>query len=169
MEVNREDPHATRFSFDSYQQALEGEKNSSANFMSLNGTWKFHYSDNPGVRPMEFYLTSFNDSEWDQIEVPSNWELEGYGIPIYSNTPYEWTLKPNPPEIPTDHNPVGSYRRSFNLPAGWDDKQIYLHFGAVKSAFYLWVNGNKVGYSQGSKTPAEFNISSYLSFRHGLC
>jgi len=163
VEVNREDAHATRFSFDSYQQALEGEKNSSSNYISLNGTWKFHYSDNPGVRPVNFYKPSFNDAEWDQIEVPSNWELEGYGIPIYSNTPYEWTLNPKPPEIPTDHNPVGSYRRSFDLPAEWDGKEVYLHFGAVKSAFYLWVNGKKVGYSQGSKTPAEFNISSYLA------
>ncbi|MEA3463267.1 MAG: glycoside hydrolase family 2 TIM barrel-domain containing protein, partial [Bacteroidota bacterium] len=129
----------------------------------LNGPWKFHYSDNPAARPLDFFKTTINDSDWDQIEVPSNWELEGYGIPIYSNTPYEWTRQPNPPEIPTEHNPVGSYRRSFNLPAEWSGKQVYLHFGAVKSAFYLWVNGKKVGYSQGSKTPAEFNVTSYLT------
>jgi len=163
VEVNREDPHATRFSFDTFDQAIEGEKNASANYMTLNGPWKFHYSDNPASRPADFYQTSFNDTEWDHIDVPSNWEMKGYGIPIYSNVPFEWTLKPNPPEIPTDHNPVGSYRRSFNLPAEWNDKQIYIHFGAVKSAFYLWVNGEKVGYSQGSKTPAEFNITSYLT------
>jgi beta-galactosidase len=163
VEVNREDPHATRISFNTFDQALVGEKNASDNYMTLNGPWKFHYSDNPGTRPVDFHKTGFNDSDWDQIEVPSNWELEGYGIPIYSNTPYEWTLNPNPPEIPTDHNPVGSYRRSFKLPEGWSGKQVYIHFGAVKSAFYLWVNGMKVGYSQGSKTPAEFNITSYLS------
>ena len=163
VEVNREDPHATRFSFDTFDQAIEGVKNASSNYMTLNGPWKFHYSDNPASRPADFYQTSFNDTEWDQIDVPSNWEMKGYGIPIYSNVPFEWTLKPNPPEIPTDHNPVGSYRRTFNLPAEWNDKQIYIHFGAVKSAFYLWVNGEKVGYSQGSKTPAEFNITSYLA------
>lgn len=163
VELNREDPHATRFSFDTYHQALEGKKNASDNYMTLNGPWKFHYSENPGMRPVDFYKTGFNDSDWDLIEVPSNWELEGYGYPIYSNTPFEWTLDPNPPEIPTDYNPVGSYRRTFNLPAGWNSKQVYIHFGAVKSAFYLWVNGRKVGYSQGSKTPAEFNITPYLS------
>ena len=163
VEVNREDPHATRFSFDTFDQAIEGEKNTSANYMTLNGPWKFHYSDNPAARPVDFYQTSFNDTEWDQIDVPSNWEMKGYGIPIYSNVPFEWTLSPNPPEIPTDHNPVGSYRRTFKVPAEWNDKQIYIHFGAVKSAFYLWVNGEKVGYSQGSKTPAEFNVTSYLA------
>ncbi len=162
VEVNREDPHATRFSFGTFDQAMEGEKNVSGNFMTLNGTWKFQWSDNPGVRPQSFFETDFNDSDWDLIEVPSNWEMKGYGIPIYSNIPYEWTLSPNPPEIPTDHNPVGSYRKTFNLPADWDKKQVYVHFGAVKSAFYLWVNGEKVGYSQGSKTPAEFNLTSYL-------
>jgi len=162
VEVNREDPHATRFSFDSFEQAVAGEKNTSVNFLTLNGTWSFHYADNPDARPMDFYKTDFNDSDWDQIVVPSNWELLGYGIPIYSNIPYEWTLSPNPPEIPTDHNPVGSYRRNFVLPDGWGDKQVYIHFGAVKSAFYLWVNGEKVGYSQGSKTPAEFDITKYL-------
>jgi len=160
MEVNREDPHATRLSFDSFDQAIEGEKNASANYMTLNGPWKFRYSDNPGARPVNFHQINFNDSDWDHIEVPSNWEIKGYGIPIYSNHPYEWTLKPNPPEIPTDNNPVGSYRRTFKLPAEWNDKQVYIHFGAVKSAFYLWVNGEKVGYSQGST--AEFNVTSFL-------
>ena len=162
MQVNREDPHATRFSFDSFERAIEGKKSASANYMTLNGTWKFHWSDNPGVRPQDFHRTDFDDSRWDDIEVPSNWELKGYGYPIYSNIPYEWTLSPKPPEIPSDHNPVGSYRRSFSLPSQWAGKQVYIHFGAVKSAFYLWVNGRKVGYSQGSKTPAEFNITSYL-------
>ena len=162
MEVNREDPHATRISYDSFDQALVGDMHSSANFMTLNGTWKFHWSDNPGDRPADFYRNGFNVSDWDDIEVPSNWELKGYGYPIYSNIPYEWTMNPNPPEIPTDYNPVGSYRRTFKIPEGWGDKQVCIHFGAVKSAFYLWVNGEKVGYSQGSKTPAEFNITSYI-------
>jgi beta-galactosidase len=163
VEVNREDPHATRFSFDSFDQAMQGDKNNSSNYLTLNGTWKFHWSDNPGERPVDFYRTGFNDSGWDNIEVPSNWEMKGYGYPIYSNIPFEWTMNPKPPAIPTDHNPVGSYKRTFKFPEGWNDKQIYIHFGAVKSAFYLWVNGEKVGYSQGSKTPAEFNITSYLT------
>jgi beta-galactosidase len=162
VEQNREDPHATRFSYESYKMAIEGSRKTSVNYLTLNGTWKFHWSRNPAARPEAFYKTSFNDSEWKTIEVPSNWEMKGYGIPIYSNIPYEWTTNPNPPEIPTEYNPVGSYRRTFNLPEGWNKKQVYIHFGAVKSAFYLWVNGKKVGYSQGSKTPAEFNVSSYL-------
>jgi beta-galactosidase len=162
MQVNREDPHASRFSFDSFEQAVKGEKRLSDNYLTLNGIWKFHWSDNPAERPVDFYKTGFNDSGWDNLEVPSNWEMKGYGYPIYSNIPFEWTMNPKPPVIPVDHNPVGSYRRSFHLPALWKDKEVYIHFGAVKSAFYLWVNGKMVGYSQGSKTPAEFNISSYL-------
>jgi beta-galactosidase len=162
VEVNREDPHATRFSFNSFSEAVQGDKSASSNYLTLNGIWKFHWSDHPGVRPVDFYQTSFDDSGWDQIEVPSNWELKGYGYPIYSNTFYEWTTDPQPPGVPTDHNPVGSYRRTFSVPDSWADRQVYIHFGAVKSAFYLWINGKKVGYSQGSKTPAEFNITSYL-------
>ena len=162
VEVNREDPHATRFSFDSFSEAVQGDKRVSSNYLTLNGIWRFHWSDHPAARPADFYKTSFDDSGWDQIEVPSNWEMKGYGYPIYSNTFFEWTTDPHPPEVPTDHNPVGSYRRTFSVPDAWADRQVYIHFGAVKSAFYLWINGEKVGYSQGSKTPAEFNITSFL-------
>jgi len=160
--VNREDPHATRFSYGSPDAALAGEMHNSPNFISLNGTWKFHWSPNPASRPEDFYRPGFRDRKWDDIRVPSNWELQGYGVPIYVNIPYEWTSDPRPPEVPTDHNPVGSYRRHFSVPASWSGKEVFLHFGAVKSAFYLWINGEKVGYSQGSKTPAEFRITPYL-------
>lgn len=163
VEVNREDAHASRFSFDSKEEAMSGDMKGSSNYLTLNGTWKFQWSPNPGSRPADFYERDFDDSAWDEIAVPSNWEMKGYGVPIYVNIPYEWTTRPNPPAVPTAHNPVGSYRRSFTLPQGWEEKQVYIHFGAVKSAFYLWVNGKKVGYSQGSKTPAEFNISSFLN------
>ncbi len=162
VEVNREDPHATRFSFDSMEKAIDGDIQVSSNYLTLNGTWKFQWSPNPDSRPANFYKQDFDDAGWDDIPVPSNWEMKGYGVPIYVNIPYEWTTRPKPPEVPKAHNPVGSYRRSFKVPAGWSNKQIYIHFGAVKSAFYLWVNGKKVGYSQGSKTPAEFNITSYV-------
>jgi len=162
VQINREEAHATRFFFESEELALGGDKQHSANFQSLNGTWKFHWSPNPASRPAEFFQPRFKDKKWDDIKVPSNWELKGYGIPIYTNIPYEWTTEPNPPEVPTEHNPVGSYRKKFSVPANWGDKEVYIHFGAVKSAFYIWVNGQKVGYSQGSKTPAEFNITSYL-------
>ncbi|PID92926.1 MAG: beta-galactosidase [Bacteroidetes bacterium] len=151
VEVNRELPRSTRFG---------DEVNSS--ILSLNGKWKFQFSQGLANRPVDFYVPGYNDRDWDEIEVPANWEMKGYGTPIYTNVVYEWTLKPNPPEIPVEDNEVGSYRKEVVLPAGWNGKQIFIHFGAVKSAFYLWVNGEKVGYSQGSKTPAEFNITSYV-------
>jgi beta-galactosidase len=162
VQVNREDPHATRFSYGSLDAALNGDMHRSPGFISLNGTWKFHWSPNPASRPEDFYKAGFNDRKWDGIQVPSNWELKGYGVPIYVNIAYEWTSNPQPPKVPTDHNPVGSYRRSFRVPDAWQDKEVFIHFGAVKSAFYLWINGKKVGYSQGSKTPAEFRITPYL-------
>lgn len=162
VHINREKAHATFFSFESENLALEGEKEQSPNFISLNGTWKFKYSENPATRPFEFYKTSYNVNQWDDIHVPGNWEFQGFGIPIYVNIPYEWTSDPHPPSVPLEKNPVGSYRRDFELTKKWIGKQVYIHFGAVKSAFYLWINGEKVGYSQGSKTPAEFNISPYL-------
>lgn len=162
VQLNREQAHSTRFSYETEEMALGGDKKLSSNFMSLNGSWKFHWASNPASSPAEFFQTKFNDRKWDDIQVPSNWEMKGYGIPIYVNMPYEWTTDPNPPEVPTDHNPVGSYRKKFSLPDQWGDKEVFIHFGAVKSAFYIWVNGQKVGYSQGSKTPAEFNISPYL-------
>ncbi len=165
VQVNREAAHATRFSFESEALALEGEIEVSSNYQSLNGNWKFHWSPNPASRPADFFQSRFDDGGWDEIEVPSNWEMKAYGVPIYVNIPYEWTVDPNPPEIPTDHNPVGSYRKTFMLSEQWGDKEVYINFGAVKSAFYLWVNGHKVGYSQGSKTPAEFNITPYM--QHG--
>jgi beta-galactosidase len=118
--------------------------------------------ERPDDRPQDFYGPGFDDSDWKQIAVPSSWEFQGYGVPIYVNIPYEWTRNPDPPQIPHDSNPVGSYRRHFNIPDTWDDKQVIIHFDGVKSAFYLWINGKKVGYSQDSKTPAEFNITDYI-------
>lgn len=162
VEVNRNDPHASLFPFSTLGEALEMEITSSGNFLNLNGLWKFNWVRSPKDRPADFYRDDFDVSGWNEIRVPSNWELEGYGVPIYVNIPYEWTQNPNPPEVPVDYNPVGSYKRTFSLPADWDGKQVFIHFGAVKSAFYLWVNGKKAGYSQGSKTPAEFDITSYL-------
>jgi beta-galactosidase len=162
VQVNREAPHATLFSFESMEAAMEGEMHNSSNFLSLNGPWKFHWSPDPGSRPVDFYRPGFRDRDWDVIQVPSNWEIMGYGYPIYVNIPYEWTTDPRPPEVPTRYNPVGSYRKSFVLPDRWKDREVTIHFGAVKSAFYLWVNGKKVGYSQGSKTPAEFIITPFL-------
>ena len=160
--INKEKAHATFFSYSNRKDALIIEPEQSSNYLSLNGNWKFNWSKFPEARPKYFYQSNFSDSLWTDIPVPSNWEIEGYGVPIYVNHPYEWTKNPNPPFVRQDWNPVGSYRKIVDLSANWMDKEVFIIFGAVKSAFYLWVNGQKVGYSQDSKLPAEFNITSYL-------
>lgn len=163
VEINKEPAHAEFFPYESRAKALAMEPSASDYFQSLNGSWKFNWVRSPEERPVDFYREDFNDSGWNDIPVPANWELQGYGIPIYTNIPYEFAPdNPNPPDIPDGYNPVGSYRKTFTLPGSWDGRQVILHFGAVKSAFYLWVNGKKVGYSQGSKLPAEFNVTPFL-------
>ncbi|GAH74700.1 unnamed protein product, partial [marine sediment metagenome] len=154
---NKEEPHTTLLPFDNPEGVIENDWEKSPYYQSLNGTWKFNWVRKPADRPKEFYKPEFNVDDWDNIPVPSNWELQGYGIPIYVNISYEWTSDPQPPQIPHDYNPVGSYRRNFTLPEGWKDRQVFIHFGAVKSAMYIWINGQKVGFSQGSKTPAEWD------------
>jgi beta-galactosidase len=150
--------------------AWESEREKSPFYKSLNGKWKFNWVSRPSDRPAEFYKLDYDVEGWDEIEVPSNWQLKGYGVPIYTNVTYPFNPLPptimneNPPEYTSAklNNPVGSYRREFVIPKGWDGRQVYIHFDGVKSAFYLWVNGEKVGYSQGSMTPTEFNITKYL-------
>ncbi len=162
VQVNRMDPHATFFPFENYEQALAGDCSASEKFLLLNGKWKFNWVRKPADRPVDFYKPDFDVSGWDEIDVPANWQLKGYGVPIYVNIRYEWTDHPNPPDIPHDYNPVGSYRRTFMLPSSWQGQEVFVHLGAVKSAFYIWVNGQKVGYSQGSKTPAEFDLTKFV-------
>jgi beta-galactosidase len=163
FEINKLEPRAHFYSYQSEKDALENKRENSDYFQLLNGTWKFNWVKEPSQRPLDFYKESYDVSGWDDIKVPSNWEVEGYGIPIYVNTTYPFAMKnPTPPTIPDGWNPVGSYRRNFEIPANWDGRRIILHFGAVKSAMYLWVNGQKVGYSQGAKLPAEFDITSYV-------
>jgi len=160
--INKEAAHATFTPFQSIQQVLSDRPDESPYYKSLNGIWKFKWVRKPADRPMDFYKTSENVDDWDNIPVPSNWELQGYGVPIYVNIKYPFMKQPDPPNIPDDYNPVGSYRREFTIPEDWDGRRVVLHFGAAKSAMYVWVNGKKVGYSQGSKTPAEFDITQYL-------
>jgi len=160
LAINREAPHATLFPYADVARALTGDRATSPYFQSLNGIWKFNWASNPAERPLDFYRADFDVDAWDDIPVPSNWEIEGYGTAIYLNHPYEF--EPDWPRIPHDHNPVGSYRRDFEVPDSWQERRVFIHFGAVKSAMYLWVNGVKVGYSQGAKTPAEFDITDYV-------
>jgi beta-galactosidase len=153
--------------------ALVGTRQASPFHKSLNGSWKFNWVRKPAERPRDFYKLDYDVSGWNEIPVPGNWELQGYGIPIYTNWIYPFSPKnPNPPYIPHDNNPVGSYRTDFTIPDDWNGRpaatgrwhggQVFLHFDGVRSAFYLWLNGKKVGYSQGSRTPAEFDITKYL-------
>lgn len=161
--INKLAPRATFFPYSNLDLALQNEPSKAENYLSLNGIWQFNYSDTPEVRPADFYKEDFDTSQWDKIKVPANWEVEGFGIPIYVNQTYPFQKgELNPPDIPDGNNPVGSYKRTFEIPNNWDGKAIYIHFGAVKSAFYIWVNGEKVGYSQGSKLPAEFNLTKFV-------
>ncbi len=160
--INKEAPHCTLLPYTDERSAVDNIREESPYFLLLNGYWKFNWVRKPENRPKDFYLPEFNDASWDEIPVPSNWEIEGYGVPIYVNHAYEFTYDPHPPGIPHDYNPVGSYRTTFNIPEDWRGREVFLYFGAVKSAMYVWVNGKKVGYSQGSKTPAEFDITSYI-------
>ncbi|HSL87536.1 MAG TPA: glycoside hydrolase family 2 TIM barrel-domain containing protein, partial [Bacteroidales bacterium] len=157
---NREAPHATMTSFNSETAALEGARATSPNILSLDGIWKFHWVKTPAERPFWFFKNDYDIRDWDEIEVPSNWQMKGYDVPIYVNIGYGF--KADPPNIPHDWNPVGSYKRTFTVPKEWKNKEIFLHFGAVSSAFYVWVNEELVGYYQDSKMPAEFNITKYL-------
>ncbi len=158
--INKEAPRASAFPFETAALAETNDPGQSAYFQLLNGSWKFNWVRSPGERPRDFFEEEFDDSGWGRIPVPSNWEVQGYGVPIYLNHPYEF--EKNPPLIHHEYNPVGSYRTTFQIPEDWGDREVFLHFGAVKSAMYLWVNGQQVGYSQGSKLPAEFNVTEYL-------
>ncbi len=158
--INKEPPHATLMPYATLDQALRAEREASPFYQSLNGTWKFHWVRTPEERPVNFYKPDFDVTSWDEIPVPSNWQMLGYGRPIYTNVRYPFPK--NPPYIDHSDNPVGSYRRKFTVPSDWAGRQVFIHFDGVESAFYIWINGQKVGYSQGSRTPAEFNITHYL-------
>ncbi|QEE15048.1 glycoside hydrolase family 2 TIM barrel-domain containing protein [Promethearchaeum syntrophicum] len=164
---NKELAHNTLIPFQDMENAQSKKPENSMNYKNLNGKWWFHWAEKPEERPIDFYNIDFDDSYWKEITVPSNWQLEGYGIPYYTDTkyPFRYKQKVSPPKIPHGYNPVGSYRLFFTIPENWEDlenKEVFIHFGGVKSAFYLWINENLVGYSQGSMTPAEFRISKYL-------
>ncbi|MHC5082471.1 MAG: beta-galactosidase, LacZ type [Planctomycetota bacterium] len=168
--INKETPHCTLMPYKSATKAAKGNRTASSLHQSLNGQWQFNWAKDPNSRPVDFYKVDYDVSGWDQIQVPSNWQLEGYGTPLYSNVTYPF--KKNPPYVMgepskkytnfAERNPVGSYRRTFKVPGKWKAHQTFIVFDGVDSAFYLWVNGKKVGYSQDSRTVAEFNITDYL-------
>jgi len=163
LHVGTERPHATMMAYPSAELATRGDRAASPWFRSLNGTWKFRYSPNPASRPTGFERPDFDDKAWSNIRVPANWEVQGFGIPIYSNSTYPFSFDAANPRVPRDDNPVGSYRTSFTVPADWAGRRTFLHFAGVDSAFYLWVNGKRVGYSEDSRTPAEFDVTTFVS------
>lgn len=158
---NKEPAHATLMPFPDAASARRGQRETSPFFYSLNGTWRFHYAPNPASAPGGFYTWDFDASTWDEIEVPGNWQLQGYDRPIYVNVRYPFPID-RYPLVPEEDNPTGSYRRVFQVPPDWEGRQIFLTFEGVDSAFYVWVNGTLVGYSQDSRLPAEFNITGLL-------
>ena len=162
--VNRAPMHTNYFAFENADAAKKANKKQSTNYMTLNGTWKFNWVKDADSRPTDFWKTGFNDKGWDDLQVPAVWELNGYGDPIYVNVGYAWRnqFQNNPPEVPTENNHVGSYRREIVVPASWNGKDIIAHFGSVTSNMYLWVNGRYVGYSEDSKLEAEFDLTPYL-------
>ncbi len=170
ISINKEAPHNHYVPYQTVNQAQADVAILSPYLVDLNGKWKFNWVKHPDLRPVDFYKPDFDVTYWVEIDVPADWQTRGYGVPIYTNVRFPFTANPpkvmDPaPENFTAHknpNPVGSYRRDFEIPADWDRREVIIHFAGVKSAFYIWVNGQKVGYSQGSMTPAEFDITKYL-------
>jgi beta-galactosidase len=161
FEINRLPAHATMHPFPTNEAAASRNAAESPWQLSLDGSWKFRLAPRPADAPADFFAAGTNVSDWDNIEVPSNWEMQGFGIPIYTNSRYPFSPV-DPPRVPQDDNPVGSYVRNFTVPAEWLNRQVTIHFGGVSSAFFVWINGRRVGYSEDSRLPAEFDVSPYL-------
>lgn len=158
---NQEPPHVPLVVYESFERAQFDERERSPYFQSLNGQWKFHWSWNPQDAPDHFFDPKIDVSNWDEIEVPSVWQMQGYDRNMYRNIPQ--ALQPyNPPYVPDDINPTGCYRTTFEVPEHWQDRQTFLHFEGVKSCAFVWLNGKYVGYDQGGMTSAEFNITPFL-------
>ncbi|WP_435138744.1 glycoside hydrolase family 2 TIM barrel-domain containing protein [Formosa sp. A9] len=160
FQINRAPAHATLYPYSSVERALQGNIQEEDYMQVLDGMWKFQYSESASKRSTTFFKSDFDASSWGEIPVPGNWELYGHGVPNYSNM--EYPFEKNPPFINDQQNGVGSYITNFSVPDSWQDREVYIQLGAVKSGFYIWVNGKEVGYSQDSKLPAEFNISPYI-------
>jgi len=182
QEINREKAHSPWGAYETTAQALTADRLVSSNVQLLDGQWRFHLAKSPEAVPEGFWMPEFDDSSWDHIRVPGNWELQGYDKPIYTNVVYPFVLgqgghyelqpscderpmeeafRMRPPWVPRD-NPTGCYRTTFAVPPSWEGKRCFIEFGGVESAFYLWVNGHPVGFSKDSKLPAEFELTPYL-------
>lgn len=158
--LNNTAPHTLAHPYLDEKAALAGVLTRSPYYLSLNGKWKFNWAKNPAERPEGFHSEKFDISSWPEIQVPGNWQFQGYDIPVYVNIKYPFHA--NIPFVPNDYNPVGSYKKSLTIPMGWAQRQVFLHMGGVNSFVYVWVNGQYVGLNKDSKTPAEFDISKYV-------
>jgi beta-galactosidase len=168
--INKELNHATLMPYASLKEAIAGNRHASSYARSLNGMWKFNWVDWPQKRPLDFYKNNYDVSRWDNIKVPSCWQVEGYGTPYYSN--YNYIFQKDFPRVMStppvnftayqERNPVGSYRRNFEVPASWDGRRIFVTFDGVDAGFFLWINGKKIGYSVNSRNAAEFDITKFV-------
>lgn len=162
--INNEPPHASFLPYPDEASALKNDWSGTPYSILLNGNWKIRMADNPDGRIPGFYLDSFDVRSWDDIEIPATFEVHGYSYPIYVNQPYEFEhlMKPDPPHVPADSNPVFMLRRDFEVPASWEGREIFLRFNAVKSFFYAYLNGKPIGMGKDGKTPVEFNITGFV-------
>ena len=170
LSINKLPPHASFTSYVDETSALNKDMANGSFYLPLNGTWKFHYTEKFKERPTNFMEPDFNTADWKEIKVPGNWELQGFGDPIYVNVGYEFVSpgfdkylqEPNPPMVPEAWNPTGTYRRDFDLPANWKGKRIFLSADAVKGAAYFYLNGEFIGMSKAGKVPVQFDITSIV-------
>lgn len=160
VERNKERAFATHFPFATIEEALRNQPQQAGNYQSLDGKWRFHWAPHPAAAPQDFWKAGFDASQWTSIPVPGNWVQYGYGRYQYADEEYNFPY--DVPNVPANDNPTGSYVHEFVVPSSWSGRQIFVHFGAVRTAFYLWVNGRAVGYSEDSRLPAEFNLTSYV-------
>src|SRR5882757_6120138 len=168
--INKQPAHATLMPYANLTEALKANRHASTYAKTLNGLWKFNWVGWPQQRPVDFYKTTYNVDKWATIKVPSNWQIEGYGTPYYSN--YNYIFQKDFPHVMStppvsftaykERNPVGSYRRNFEVPANWNGRRIFVTFDGVDAGFFLWVNGKKVGYSVNSRNAADFDISNFV-------
>lgn len=156
--VNKLAPRATLTPYSTFEAAAQ--RGESEWVKDISGEWRFHWTKTPAERPDGFWTVEYDDEQWAMMPVPGNWEVEGYGVPIYTNVTYPYPL--NPPFIPHNDNPTGCYRHMFNIPTEWDGRRVILHFESGLAAMHIWVNGEKVGYSEGTKCAAEFDITPYI-------
>ena len=164
-EDNRMPMHSSYFVFENEQLARTNDWKQSANYLNLNGEWKFKWVEKPDDLPKSFEAIGFDDSGWDKFRIPATWEVNGYGFPIYVNVGYEFQniMRPNPPIVPLTYDPTGVYRREITINDSWKGKQMILHIGCAKSNLMVWVNGKYVGYGEDSKLPSEFDVTPFLN------